>query len=476
MRKSRIKLLLIIAILVIGTGALAIQTLLKQSVTCANSTNLTSTILRSTLTVRHFGGVWKYELPQDRLPNAIQVAADGSVWFGEQNLPGIGHLYTDGTLVEYKWPFQYTSPTFIWGVAIWKGCAWASDQAGSQLVAVDPSSGSVQTVKLEAGSFPYTLTVGPDDALWFTEVLASTVGRIDPQLRLHEYAMPVAGVPAQIVFANDTLGYYVDTGNVGLVKPGIFSFDPRSFSPVEIGTDTKLLSPTSLTLVRHGFFLALHATSTLAFYNLNSPRWVYFPTSPGGFKDLTLPYFVAANESKVWFNEHYANRMAMLDAAHSLLTEYSLSDRLANKTIGIDNALTFALAKDRVWFTELTANYVGYVNATYKPNFTISPANNPTISLGPGGNISMKFTVSGQSSKPLSIQVADTEGVTGRPQRIIMNSSVPEIQQLNGQETILVNVTADRTLPAGDYTLLVDVTDGLVSQGAYIELEVTTPS
>jgi hypothetical protein len=44
-----------------------------------------------------------------------------------------------------------------------------------------------------------------------------------------------------------------------------------------------------------------------------------------------------------------------------LLTEYSLSNPPANKTAQIDNALTFALGKDKVWFTELTANYIGYV-------------------------------------------------------------------------------------------------------------------
>jgi len=119
---------------------------------------------------------------------------------------------------------------------------------------------------------------------------------------------------------------------------------------------------------------------------------------------------------------------------------------------------------------------VGYVDAAYKPNFTISQASNPSIRLAPGGNVTAKFTVSGQSSKPLAVEFADTESVTGHLQRIIMNSTVPEIQQLNGQETILVNITADRTLPPGDYTLLVSVTDGLVSQGAYIELEVAIQS
>ena len=107
MRNRRLKLPLILTILIIGASAIAIQTLLEQPASCGNSTSLKSTILRSTLTGEHFGGVWKYQLPPGRLPNAITVASDGSVWFGEQNLPGIGHILPNATLVEYKWPFQY---------------------------------------------------------------------------------------------------------------------------------------------------------------------------------------------------------------------------------------------------------------------------------------------------------------------------------------------------------------------------------
>jgi len=188
------------------------------------------------------------------------------------------------------------------------------------------------------------------------------------------------------------------------------------------------------------------------------------------YKDLTLPYFVAANESQVWFNEHYANRMARFDTERGLLTEYSLSNPPASKISGIDNALTFALAKDRVWFTELTANYVGYVDAAYKPNFTISQASNSDINLKPGGRVIVTFTVSGKSTAPITVQFADTEDITGRPQRIIMNVNITEIQSLNGRETILVSVTAERSLPPGNYTLLVDISNGLVDQGAYLRV------
>src|SRR5437867_2508834 len=63
-------------------------------------------MLRSRLTPQKTGGaVTTYTLPSpDRFPNGVAVAADGSVWFGEQGVPGLGHLYSNGTLVEYALP------------------------------------------------------------------------------------------------------------------------------------------------------------------------------------------------------------------------------------------------------------------------------------------------------------------------------------------------------------------------------------
>ena len=453
------------------------QAMVEQSQPlCGNSSSVASTVSRIVLREIQFGAVHKYLLPPGSFPNAITVADDGSVWFGEQGLPGVGHLYWNGTLIEYQWPFHYASPTFIWGIAFWKGCVWASDQAGNQLVAVNPNTGLVETVKLAIGSFPYTMTIGPDDSLWFTEVFASKIGRIDDSFQLNEYPTTIAGTPSQLIFANNSLGYYVDTGNIGFVRPAVYSFDPDNFSPVVVGSNGGfvLRAPTSLALVPGGIWVTQHATSDLAYYDMASNEWTQYPTSTVSYQDVTLPYFVAANDSLVWFNEHYANRLAKLDTTRGLLTEYSLSDPPANRIIGIDNALTFTIANDKVWFTELTANNVGYVNASYQPNFTISPPNNPVTKMKPGENTNLTFTVQGESTQPLTIQFSDTENYTAKPQKIVMTPNIQEITSLNGQITLTVNVKTDETLPLGNYTLLITVTDGMISQSAYTHLQITT--
>ena len=481
-RMNRIRLLALMVIALIALGVMVNSIFFAHAPSCVNSSTVVASTQKTELQQVQFGVVMKYRLPAGRSPNGIAVAPDGSVWFGEQALPGVGHLYANGTLVEYRWPFQYTSVlsgsfigfTFIWGVALWNGCVWASDQAGSQLVALDPATGRISTVKLDVGAFPYTLTVGPDDSLWFTEIFASKIGRVDNQFHLHEYSLPVLGTPAQIVFANSSLGYYVDTGNVGLVEPAVYSFDPNNFSPVQVYSNgMTLLSPTSIAIAEDGLWVAQHTSSNLAYYDFNSHVWSQYPTTPVSYVETNLPYFVAANGSLVWFNEHYANRMGVIDTTRGLLTEYSLSNPPANKTTQIDNALTFALGGNKVWFTELTANYVGYIDATYRPHFSISGSiEDQSLELRPGDNATLNFTISGFSTRPLSLEFADTENLTSRPNRIMMSANVAEIKLLNNQTTIAITVKAGSTLSPGDYILLVSVTDGSTNRGIYVRLRI----
>jgi streptogramin lyase len=442
---------------------------------CGKMVGLTK-VSKFDLPNQHFDAVTKFRLPGDEFPNGITALSDGSVWFGEQNVPGLAHLYSNGTMLEYAWPFTYSpSTTSIWGVVQWNGRIWASDALGSQIVSLDPSTAMLYAVKLSAAAaFPYTITVGPDGALWFTELFVSRVGRIDFQCKLEEFALPqnFGGTPTQVEFENNTSGYYLDGGNASTGLGTLLSFNPKQFSPQPIDGAFNLRAPSSLVVGSDGIWVAQHASSAVAYYSFRAHGWVFYPTSPVSYEDTTLPYFVATNGSQVWFNEHYANHMAVIDAEHSLLTEYSLSDPPASRIIRIDNALTFSLGGGKAWFTELTANYVGYVDASYRPTYEVSQASSSNIKLKRGANANLTFTVSGESNSPIAVLFADTENVTGRPQRILMAANVTEIQSLKGQETVLVNVTADRMLQIGDYTLLVTFTDGLVNQGAYLKLQV----
>ena len=473
----------VLAALIVGAAAYLFE--LQQGPSCSQPLG-GNKVLKSQLSSVSFGAVTKFKLPSpDRNPNGVIVAPDGSVWFGEQTIPGVGHIFPNGTLVEYAWPFSYPtqsgsgqgcSPkTEIWGITLWNGNVWAADTAGNQIVGLTPASDSFQTIKLRQNdSYPYSLTIDPENSLWFTELFASKIGRVDLNGTLHEYSLPGGnrGVPSAIVFVNKTLGYYSDAGQAGAGNGGVYSFNPDHFSPELVTGGRKLNLPTSLALSHGGVWLALHGSSQIAFYDFTQRAWKSYPTSTVTYVKTTLPYFIESNGSTIWFNEHYGNRMAMVDPDKSQLTEYSLSKPPATSGSDIDNALTFALGRGRAWFTEWTANYVGFVDMGYRPTFSVS-VDNSTLSLASGDTKSVTVTLSGQSPNPLALKFSDSESFTGTSKNINISTDQQSIPSLNGQERITVHIQAGTQLSAGPYTIAITGSDGLISRSTYIELSVT---
>jgi len=452
-----------------------------------------------------FGAVTKYPLLQNRSPNAITVAPDGSVWFGELGVPGVGHLYPDnGTLVEYRWPstrlpLSSSSRTCIdvsdtWGIAVWDGTVWATYEDNGSLVGLNPSSDALQVIQLKNGSLPYTLAVAPDGSLWFTDLsYPAHVGRVDAATHRVTYYPVPAGADSEsayLLFQNSTVAYvlavYPYTGGGNL-----FSFDPASPTPSfalvggnqSIGLNasnyvptpndvvTGPFTPTSVAVGEGGIWLAEHAGSMMAFYDEGTGQWSLYPTSKVGYVPWTLPYFDVSNGSAVWFNEHYGNRLGEICCNGSGLTEYSLSDPPAENFSAIGNTLTIAQAGDRIWFTGWSGGYVGYVDAAYRPSFSVS-LGSPAVSVQPGGTAQVQLELSGESSRALGLQFSDTEQASAAPKFLSFSSSVQTLPSRNGTVPATLTVTAARGTPPGRYAALVTLTDGLVYRSVYLSVVV----
>jgi len=494
MRGRRALAVALVVVLSVG-GLFAI---LRQSPAPGCPSFLGRPIVKSELTPTSFGAITTISLPApERLPNAMTVAPDGSVWFGEQAVPGLAHLYlTNGTLVEYSFPGTYlpnsnagygcADKTDIWGVALWDGRVWATDSSQNRLVGLSTTNDTFKVVSLSASdSLPYTLTPGPDDALWFTQISSGQIGALfangtvaEHSVQVPEYLdntsapINVPGVPAQIVFANSSVGYYVDASPL-ISGSAVFTFNPAHFSPERVRTGNLSLSdPDSISLGDGGIWLAQHGDSSLAFENATDGSWTIYPTSSVGYIGTTLPYFVETNGSLAWFNEHFGNRMAVLDLPNRTLTEYSLSDPAATNVSQIDNALTFALGGGRAWFAESTANAIGFVDASYRPSFSISANGNSSLSVHAGGSVSIQVSLSGSSSSPVSVQFSNSASSTSAGTDITMQSDNSAIGSLAGNRSLNISVDVGSSTPPGSYTLLVTATDGLVSRSAYLELSV----
>ena len=488
-RKGVIVPAIILLFIVASVGGFYAYQHLTPGASCSDPLG-TAKILRTQLAPpKTIGGVTEYTLPTPlRAPNAPTVAPDGSVWFGEQSVAGLAHFYpNNGTLVEYAWPYSYPAPqstgglcgnkSDIWGLTLWNGKVWESDTSGNQIVSLDPSTGQFSSVKIPTNSsYPYTLTPGPNDTLWFTELFGSKVGELSSNGTLREYSLPggVNAAPVEIVFANSTTGFYSDVGEAGANNGGIYSFNVSHFSPVLLGGQ-RLSEPASLTYDAGAIWVALHGSSSVASYDLATKAWSYYPTTPIGWSETTLPYFVNSNGTFIWLNEHYGNRIARIDTANGSLTEYSESSQPINgSTIG--NALTFALGDGRAWFTQWTDNGLGYVDASYDPGFYTSVTGNSTVALSPGSSASVTLAVHDTTHQgTLQLSFADTESYSSTPSNLTFSASPsPSVNPpVGGVSSVTVTIAASSSLKPGTYTAILTATDGVTFESSFVKIVVT---
>jgi hypothetical protein len=240
-----------------------------------------------------------------------------------------------------------------------------------------------------------------------------------------------------------------------------------------VSGNRSLLAPYSVALFNDGLWVSQHDASELAFRNTTSGGWTDYPTTINPQVALTLPYYLQVNDSQLWFNEHDANRMAVICCGATTLTEYNMSQVSVAKT-GIGNALTIDVAKNLAWFTEWTGNKVGFVNASIRPTFSISAANETLRAVHPGSSIQLRVRVSGTSTSALSLLFSDSESHTAKPVDLSFAANTSEsLGPLQGTKTVTVAISASSAAAPGTYIVLVTVTDGLTYRSLYLPVTVS---
>jgi virginiamycin B lyase len=455
-------------------------------------------IVRGTTVQATFGAVTEFRLPGlDRWPNAITTASDGSVWFAEQEVPGVAHLFpNNGTLVEYAWP-GYPAPkppdclqsVSVSGIAIWDGRVWAADEFSNAIVGVNPADGSAKVLNTTGrADFPYWLAVGPDGALWFTsDNTPAVLGRIETDMTLSVISLAGLGSdePLQLDFVNSSLAFLttinqsINSSTHACVCNGhVYSFDPSivaaTIAPEKVGSGFNLVLPTSVSYADGVVWVAQHGASSVVGYDTETGAWATYPTSRVPWTNITLPLLVETNSGKVWFNEHQANKIGLLDPKAGTLTEYSESDPPAANFSGVQNDLSISAAADGLWFTSMTGNYVGFIDPNIGPTFLVGVAGANASTVPPGGNATFTVKVSGTWNGKLTVSSSDSEDYQSIPESIRVVPSMNTIEPgENSSVALRVTVDVGGTLRGGSYTVAVTFSDDLVQQTAYLFVKVT---
>lgn len=438
--------------------------------------------LKSNLQRSTAGPLTEFNLPQKaRAPNAIAVASDGSVWFGEESLPALAHLFQNGTLLEYVWPGIYPPAsatnyscgfrTQIWGVTLWNGSVWASDASGNQLVSLNPATGRFHFFPLgDPGAFPYYLVAGPEGSLWFTEISPPAIGRLEQNGSSQAYSLPtgIFGTPTQIFFLNSTYALYSDAGQAGKGNGGIYSFDPSHPSFTRLGGTRQLSGITGLAPTPDGFWIGEHGPPYVDFFNYSSASWTDYPTSLVPYSITTLPYFLRTDGSHIWFNEHYGDKIAEIDTTRQSMVEYAISDPPAANLSSISAAQTIARDGPRIWFTALGSNRVGFADFSFPPPFNLTSLSGQEFFMKPNATISLPFQFRGSSAYSVSLKFSDSERGSGVPSALNATSAVLLIPSLSSGQEFTLKLTAGSALSDGTYVFDVTATDGFASYTVFL--------
>jgi virginiamycin B lyase len=274
-------------------------------------------------------------------PTGITRAADGSIWFAEQNANKLGRIGTNGVMTEYNVP--------------------------------------------TANSAPQYLTSTPDGNVWFTERYGRKIGRIsDAGGAIAEFAIPGVGAnPTAIATVGSTV-WFASADSSATARLGKIS---------STGTITELpraATRTTITGIVGGPDGNLWVTEVSPYWGdgiakVNTAGW-------GTFTNYMLPNHSAGPQSitvgpdnKLWFTESSGDKIGAISTT-GMLTEYALPTGSHPQQIvsGSDGAL---------WFTETGSNKIGRMTVTGQlTELSIPTANSQPFGITAGSNGTLWFT------------------------------------------------------------------------------------
>ena len=254
------------------------------------------------------------------------------------------------------------------------GNLWFTEEVASKVGRITPAGIITEFSTLTAGSGAEGIAAGPDGNLWFTELHAGKIGRITPAGNITEFLIPTANSgPADITVGPDgNLWFTEQSGDkIGQITTAgtITEFStPASSEPrgITTGPDGNLWF-TESTAGKIGRITTAGTVTEFA-----------VPTASGRLSDIT-----AGPDGNLWFAELDAGNIDRITTA-GIVTKFAIPTAGSfpeGITTGPDGNL---------WFTESFGNKIGQITTAG----TITEFSTPTvnsaplgITTGPDGNL-----------------------------------------------------------------------------------------
>ena len=254
----------------------------------------------------------------------VEVAPDDTVWFAEQYANYIGHYFpATGQFQTYPLPTlavadpgnpgkTLTLPSAPNDLALDKhGNVWFTELNAGAVGRLDPRSGHIQQYPLSAKKSaqalnPYGVAVDPQGMVWFTESSTNHVGRLDPATGQISYFTTQGLATPLMEIASDPRGtIWITSFSSGLLlslNPNTGKFTPY-YAPSSSGLYGLAITSTGQVWV------TIAAENVIARLDVAANRFIYYaiPTS----SSLPLGVVIGAHNT-LWFTEAASNKVGIL--------------------------------------------------------------------------------------------------------------------------------------------------------------------
>lgn len=264
--------------------------------------------------------------PPDGRSGIMGVVVDShdTIWFAEQYANYIGHYFpTTGQFQTYGLPMltvpnpgspgkTLTLPSAPNDLVIDKqGNIWFTELNANALGRLNIHSGQIQqyqlvTTKATQSLNPYGITIDPQDTVWFTEASTNQIGHLDPKTgHIRYFSMQGSSTPLMEIVADAHGIIWATSFSSGL----LLSFNPKTatFKPYYASSSGGLYGITSTPGGQ--IWVTITAGNAIAKLDPTANKFIDYAIPSSG--SLPLGVVMAPNNS-IWFTEAGSNKIGML--------------------------------------------------------------------------------------------------------------------------------------------------------------------
>jgi virginiamycin B lyase len=346
---------------------------------------------------------------------------------------------------------------------------WFTDARTNSVGKFDIENKQIDIIDIPTeNSGPMGLILSPDKSqIWFTELSSDKFASLDIKTNeIKEYQIKENSGPISLAFDEKgslliTLAYsnsvlIIDVTNISDTILNISEITlpkPDFFSPfgIAILKDSKGVEK---------LILSDHSSSRIIVSELDSSLKTYTSlwTSPNTLYPQTLPSQIDLDESgNIYFVQHGGNKISKIDKLGTI-TEYDIPTGPLSTTVYLD-----ASKDGKVWFTEVLANKIGYLDANISIPFDIQVDKEKIDFTEKEMSKQVKVTVSNMKNNNDLVSLDNINisvvGMTDSGLDGVSFTATPSVIDLNQENKIesTIDLSVDKNTKPGIYQIMIKV-------------------